>query len=435
MTTLSTYDSGLLSYSTRAFSNEAVVAVGGGKFVIVAKDVGNFGEMGCVVCDVNESGVPSFGTPFEFSVNSDPRPVCYWDKASGKLVIIYDEYPANKYLICSVSGTTVSVDSSGAISGITDDSFRAVCYSENHGKAVICTENRTPDDIRFYTLSLSGGVLTSTAAPTVISGYPFPIDVKMSFCGDYGIVGITVSLNYPASEVRVLLGVGGSFDVSSGYSVPLTDHENCLGLAGTSDGSFTGYWANGTSAIPYILAGEINSSGVLSFGGTSLQYASSSWGGTYGDYVGMAVGAGNGIGAYINRVFGNKIHMFVAKNNNLEPELVEEQTSIDVFSFDNLSDVHVSVAFDEDSGFALGSFFTDDGKIYVAPIFVAIPQPVFWKNNTLQREKGEGGQVEKQSTKSIIPGLSGQKYVPPTKATGPRSSASSGTNYVCERVI
>jgi len=61
----------------------------------------------------------------------------------------------------------------------------------------------------------------------------------------------------------------------------------------------------------------------------------------------------------------------------------------------------------------------------------------FWHNHTLQTEKdnlpGEGS-LAKLSTVKIIKSV-GQPYVPPTEATGPKSSASSGINYVCERVI
>lgn len=432
---LSTYYTGVTSTVTRVLSKESVVAVGDGKFVIVLTQ--NFGDFGYVVCSVDQEGVPTFGSFDYLSGFSAPIPIAYWDKSQEKLVIIYGEYPANKYLICSVSGTVVSVDSSGTMSNITDDSYMAVCYSDVHNKAVICTEN-VNTDTRFYSLSLAGGVLTATAAPTIIAGYANPKDIKITFCGDYGLVGLTPSFNYPASEVRVLLDVGGAFDISSGYSVPLTDHENCLGLAGTSDGKFTGYWANGTSDIPFVLAGEIASGGGLTFGGVSLQYASTEWGGgLYGENMGMAVGANLGIGIYINRVDGERIHMFVAKNDNLEPEVIEEQTSPDIFSFDNLTDVFVSAAFDVDSGFCLGSFFTSNGNIYVAPLWVDVelPNQVFWTNHTLQREGYVNGQVKKIPTRKIIPGISGQTYVPPTDAVAEKVVVSSGINYLCKRVI
>jgi hypothetical protein len=60
----------------------------------------------------------------------------------------------------------------------------------------------------------------------------------------------------------------------------------------------------------------------------------------------------------------------------------------------------------------------------------------FWHNHTLQtvQENAHPGSLEKLSTVKIIKST-GQPYVPPTEATEPKSSSSSGVNYVCERVV
>jgi hypothetical protein len=60
---------------------------------------------------------------------------------------------------------------------------------------------------------------------------------------------------------------------------------------------------------------------------------------------------------------------------------------------------------------------------------------VFWTHHTLQEEVSGSGRLNKRSTNKIIPGKLGQSYISPTEATEPKSSSSSGINYVCERVI
>lgn len=437
--TLNTYYSGLDAYISYPISNDSIVSVGDGKFVIISNNVGNFDEFGYVVFQLDENGVPTFGASADFGERSYPNPFVYWDAVNEKLIILWDEYPANKYLICSITGTTVNVDSSGSIPEITDDTLRAVCYSSEKGRAVLCMENRSPDVINFYTVSLSGGVLSATASASGIAGYPYPLNtVKITFCGDYGLVALTTSLSFPSSEVRTLIGVeGAAFDISPGYAVPLTNHEVCLGIAGTNDGQFTGYWSDGTSNIPYVLSGEISGSGVPVFG-DQLQYACSGWSGSYGSYMGDAVGVLYGIGVYANRASGNKIHLFSTKTSNLTPEIINSETSIDTWSFQNITENSVSICVDANYGYAVCCFCEDAGfffsKIHVASFFIDLPQPIFWTNKVLHSEYGENGALKKLATKTVIPGKIGQPYIPARPEIPETTITSTFYRKACKKV-
>jgi hypothetical protein len=435
--TLPIYDSGLLGYNGYALSQEGVVAVGGGKFVIFCRDSGPSDETGFVVVQVGQDGIPTFGTPGYFSSSAgNTNPLAYYDKSQGKIVIFYDEYPANKYIVASVSGMTLVEDGRSTLSASNGFHY-AVEYSENAEAAILCSYYN-PDVIRLYSLKLTGTSLAETSAVSGdISDKAQNDNCKIAVCGDYALLALVTEDDYPEAEVRVLSNIGtAGFDYSVGYTIPRASHPYCIGLAGTDDGVFTGYWAKSSSDVPYLIAGKI-SSGNLTFG-SDLQYAGSGWGDYFGEFIGSGIGVAGGVGVFAQRIDKNVIHMFAVENPDQSVTVIKEstsQTGLDLWSF---TFCHVPIRYDASVGQALCAFSVEnisgDADIYVATLAVAAPVPIFWTNHTLQRETSEE-ELKKVPTKKVIPGRAGQPYIPPTPPTGPKTSSYSSVNYVCERVI
>lgn len=443
--TLPVYNSGLSAFSS-ALTQEGVVSVGQGKFVIISHGIGPNSEVGYIVVQLDQAGVPTFGTPAYFaSTVTNVNPMAYYDSSQDKVVILYDNYPANKYIITSVSGMALNEVSRGAHPSITADFAYAVSYNRVAGAAAMAAIEYSPDTIQFYSLKLSGSSLSVNQAPVGVPGGVYNDNCKIAPCGSYSAVGFTNTLNYPNSEMRVLSGIGtGGFQVSApGSAVPLAAHEYCLGLTGSDDGLFTGYWSDGTATVPTLIAGDVSSGSVL-FGATGLQYSCPNWGQYFGKFIGGGDGAGSGISAFAYRVQSTFVHMFSTEVANLEVSISDESTSASGLPMPSANYDHVSVALDAGAGLAMCAFpvnvvsspFDD---IYIASLAVNVPQPpvpLFWKNHTLQEEGVVvAGQLTKKPTIGIIPGSIGQAYIPETPAVPSKIVTNSGTQSVCQRVF
>lgn len=434
---LQIFDSGL-DTNNFPLTQECVVNVGGGRFVIICNlYVDN--AIGFVVANVSPEGEVTFGTPGSFSsANTGSNPTAYWDTGESKLVVFYDDYPCGKYILSTVSGLTVTEVARGALSA-AEDFIYAVIYDETSSSAIVAYKlDRASSVIGFSSLVLAGTSFAEYPASLEITGSPYGGIVKLATCGTYAIV----SLTYPTNpEVRILSNLGSpSFAASSGYAIPTSGYIANLGIIGSDDGRFTSYWGDGSDATPYLIPGSINA-GVPSFGLSPLEYVTdvdAFAGNYYGEYIGSGCSAGEGRGVFAIRINGDSIHMFSTTNEEFEVSVTSSLSSAPGLQLETVTYDHVPVAFDFNVGYALCAFFvktgSSTGDIKVAVLPVSVPAPIFWKNNTLQVEVPVSG-VEKQATKKIIAGLLGQAYVPPTPAIPARIDTIHGIGSSCKRVV
>lgn len=434
-------NTGLLAWRF-PFTQEGLINIGNGKFVIICNRYSWF-SIGFVVVSVDQEGEITFGTPGEFeSAFTSTNPLAYYDSLADRVVILYDDNPADKYILASVSGMSLSEIHRGTLTSGKKFHY-GVSYDESAGAAVLCSRLDTPSStFGFFSLTLNGTSFVEYDAGVQISGIAIGYIVKISPCGDHTVAAFANSIVYPyVPEIRVLDNVGlPSFGVSSGYAVPVAEHEYCLGVSGGSDGDFIWYGAADGTNIPYILAGEINSSGVPSFGLEQLQYVpdEEAWGvGSYGEFIGSGAGAGGGLGVFAMRINGDSIHMFSVKNENLEPSVINTDSSTSGLWLESESYDHVPISFDTNTGIALCAFFvrtgSTSGEVYAAAMKVSIPAPIFWQNHTLQKEF-YSKHLEKRPTNKVIPGKAGQPYVAPIPATSSKSSVYHKSEKSCKRV-
>lgn len=438
MTELPVYSTGLGVYGGYPFTQEGLISVGSGKFVAICNKSGNNDEIGFVVIESDSSGNLSFGTPGTFP-NSDANtnPLAYYDKSEGKIVILFDDNPAEKYIIASVSGMSVIEDGRGAL--VAGKTFHyGVFYDDQTQAAILCSVTSPSSFFNFFTLKLSGTTVTEYPSSTPIAGTVVDDVVKFCSCGDYALCSYASSLTGSFPEFRVLSNVGTpSFSVSSGYLTTITDYSRIRGLAGNS-GTGKFIWYGLDNDLPSMIPGEIDSGGAISFG-LPVEYLPEGGSWAYYKSVGSGVGAGGDTFIFALRKHDTTLAMFVADNTNLIAEAQESFVATDLLLESGSYD-HVPIAHDPGIGVALAAFYNGeafdfyDGVVTVAPILVAAPLAGFWGNHTIQKEPSSSKLV-KQITSTVIPGKAGQPAVPPTPGHPAYWSAKTGSEKACKKVF
>jgi hypothetical protein len=229
-------------------------------FAYSATDTSTTGSLSIVVGTVSGTSI-TLGTPYVLATNAgsdDPRMVKVG--GSGKFVITY-EYQASFYRAqhCSVSGTTISVDSTTTLN--TSIWFSSMVYDPDQNAVVLVgRDSANSNYVTAKPITISGTTLSSGTSAVIDAVSTTEASIVYDTVNNKHIIFYRDS---SASDIKAVVGTLSSGTITFGTATQV--HSSIIfNLCATIDGSGKPVYAAAASNVLY--------SGVGTVSGTSISF-------------------------------------------------------------------------------------------------------------------------------------------------------------------